>query len=1050
MCTIELNTFTRSLGDACRENVLGEKWLVVPSLRVGIQWLDTVTRSGQPVVNVRVKTIRHLALELAGPEMGMRRLEFLSGTRAEVIVAGIFDRMRERMTGYLSALEPDRHLIQMLYRMISDLRLAGLRAEKLRASAFEVGNKGKDIGIILGEYEKEMTSRKLADYASVLRIAGSELERNVSLLPAGVIILIPQDSEEELKSLERAFWDALPAGIRKVLPVDQPLSRPGGDFSDRDILQYVSRPDNAPRARGDNTAGIFRAIGEVNEVREVFRRSMEAGVPFDQIEIIHTDTETYVPLIYETAARFIPEKGGVPPVTFAEGVPVRYSRPGRALGAWLEWVRGGFPQHLLADMIQNGLLRIQTEKNSPGFVRLGAFFRSVRMGMGAERYLEALDLSISSLDNRLRKGVVREDEEEGRMAGRQAERLRECLEGLKIIRKLIAELIGHIPARDSRAERVLEHARYFLENMVRPVSQFDFYSRRKMIDEIMEYGSCLQGCGDLEGVDVWEWLEGLSGEVYLGGLGPRSGRLYVSNISQGGHSGRKYVFIVGMDDGRFPGAGLQDPLLLDAEREKLSADLTTASGLIAKKIRTFHSLLARQRGTVTLSYSCRDLAQDREMFPSAAMLSIYRLLSGTREGDLEAMLGWLGPPAAFAPHDASSAINETEWWLWRACTGKKVKEQERVIGREFPHLGRGFCASRARAGSCFTEYDGYVPEAGKDYDPFHEDGPVLSASMLESLGACPLEFFFKHILGIEPPEEYRIDPRFWLDPSQKGSLLHGLFREFMEILRKDGLLPDLSRDEERIRSILDSYIEVYRNLYPPPSGYIFDLDCRELRRAARIFLQEEEEFCRKNLPLCFEIAVGMKRESGGTFLDSLEPVKLALPDGRTIRLRGRIDRLDEISGRKNCFTVWDYKTGSSARYKQEDPFQGGRFLQGPVYLALAEEQLRKSVSPEARVEIFGYFFPNTREKGQRIAWDSSALARGKEIIGFLCQVLAGGCFPFTDKAEDVRYSQYQEAFGNMEEESRRIKLKLDDKENACLQTFRVLREEAQDKEAGNE
>jgi ATP-dependent helicase/nuclease subunit B len=1041
MCTVELNTFTRALCDVCRENMFGEKWLVVPSLRVGFQWLDKVTRSGQPVLNVRVKTIRHLALEFAGPEMERRRLEFLSGARAEVIVAGIFGSMREKITGYLWELKPDRHLTRMLYRMISDLRLAGLHAEKLRTSAFEVGNKGKDIGIILGEYEKEMISRKLADYASVLRMARSELERNISVIPAGIIFLIPQDSEEELRGLEKSFWDAIPAGIRKVLPVDQPDLRPGGD---------LSRPGDAPRARGDNTTGIFRAIGEVNEVREVFRRSMEAGLPFDQVEIIHTDTETYVPLIYEIAARFIPEKGGMLPVTFAEGVPVRYSRPGRALRAWLEWVRGGFPQQLLADMIQSGLLRIQTEKYSPGFVRLGAFFRSVRIGMGAEHYLEALDMSITSLNNRLRKEVVREDEEEGRTAGTGVERLRERLEGLKIIRELIAELVGHIPAQGSAANIVLEHARYFLENMARPVSQFDFYSRRKMIDEIMEFSSCLQERGELKGEDAWEWLDGLTEELYLGGLGPRPGRLFVSNISRGGHSGRKYTFIIGMDDGRFPGAGLQDPLLLDAEREKLSTELATASGWIAKKIRTFHSLLARLRGTVTLSYSCRDLVEDREMFPSAVMLSLYRLLSGNREGDLQAMLGWLGPTVSFAPDDGSSAANETEWWLWRACTGKKINDPERVIGREFPHLGRGFCASRARAGSCFTEYDGYVPEAGKDYDPSLKTGPVLSASMLESLGACPLEFFFKHILGIEPPEEYMIDPNLWLDPAQKGSLLHGVFREFMESLRQDELMPDLSRDEERILAILNSYIEEYRSFYPQPSEYIFDLDCRELRQAARIFLREEEEFCLKSLPLCFEIAVGMPREGGGTFLDSREPVKLALPDGRTIRLRGRIDRLDEISGRKASFTVWDYKTGSSSRFKQEDPFQGGRFLQGPVYLALAEEQLRKVVSPEARVEIFGYFFPNMREKGQRIAWDSSALAGGKEVIGLLCQLLAGGCFPLTDKPDDIRYSQYQEAFGDMEEEARRIKLKLTDQENVCLHAFRLLRGAAQDEESGNE
>jgi hypothetical protein len=34
------------------------KWLVAQWLRVGHQWLDAVTRAGQPIVNVHVKTIK--------------------------------------------------------------------------------------------------------------------------------------------------------------------------------------------------------------------------------------------------------------------------------------------------------------------------------------------------------------------------------------------------------------------------------------------------------------------------------------------------------------------------------------------------------------------------------------------------------------------------------------------------------------------------------------------------------------------------------------------------------------------------------------------------------------------------------------------------------------------------------------------------------------------------------------------------------------------------------------------------------------------------------
>ena len=78
-------------------------------------------------------------------------------------------------------------------------------------------------------------------------------------------------------------------------------------------------------------------------------------------------------------------------------------------------------------------------------------------------------------------------------------------------------------------------------------------------------------------LDLWEWLSSLPGTVKVGGSGPRPGRLHVAHALSGGHSGRKQTFVVGLDDSRFPGAGLNDPLLLDEERGKLSPKLPKAS-----------------------------------------------------------------------------------------------------------------------------------------------------------------------------------------------------------------------------------------------------------------------------------------------------------------------------------------------------------------------------------------------------------------------------------------------------------------------------------------
>ena len=103
--------------------------------------------------------------------------------------------------------------------------------------------------------------------------------------------------------------------------------------------------------------------------------------------------------------------------------------------------------------------------------------------------------------------------------------------------------------------------------------------------------------------DAWEWLARLPNESRVLGSGPRPGCLHVANVQSGGHSGR--VTHRDHRSGRqsLPGAGLQDPVLLDSERRQLSPQLADGgSPTWSKDWTTFTRLLARLRGKLTLSF----------------------------------------------------------------------------------------------------------------------------------------------------------------------------------------------------------------------------------------------------------------------------------------------------------------------------------------------------------------------------------------------------------------------------------------------------------------
>ena len=233
-------------------------------------------------------------------------------------------------------------------------------AGDLSPRLFEVEGKGRELISLLSAYEEELTSRNLIDLAGVMRLAAQRLQTDISALPPGCLVAAPQDMLEEMRGLERLLWEAIPAGNRLVLPVDRSCDGRAGGSSDSSLLAWTSHPREAPPPAHDGSVKMLRAVGEVNEVREVLRRCSGGGIPFDEVEILHTDAATYLPLIYEICSSLAPEEGGEVPATFAEGIPVRYSRPGRALTAWLSWIEEGFSQSTLVRMVQEGLLDLGT------------------------------------------------------------------------------------------------------------------------------------------------------------------------------------------------------------------------------------------------------------------------------------------------------------------------------------------------------------------------------------------------------------------------------------------------------------------------------------------------------------------------------------------------------------------------------------------------------------------------------------------------------------------------------------------------------------------
>ena len=509
-------------------------------------------------------------------------------------MARVFAKLAEGGEGYLFAQKPSPGLIRALASTLADVRLAGLSAKQLAVKHFEVEVKGRELAALLAAYEEELQASGQVDYAGVLLLAAARVRREPGAIPEGVRVLLPAEMARDFSRLERGLWEAIPEGRRGMLEgagfAGEEAKRRRGEEAEVAVppaagTQVEIAPFSAAlRPAAENSADLrhkaIAAVGEVNEVREVVGRCAASGWAWDDVEILYTDAETYLPLLYEFASRLWAEEKRLP-ITFAEGIPARYARPARALLGWLAWRREGFSQTALARLVQDGLLVIPGQEAAGySFARLAALLRGLPIGWGRERYARVLTRELEAVARRLTSVYEVEGLEDPSGYARVQ---REYRTGVKLLEGVVTALLAEAPEEEERPQALLAAATSFLTQHARATSEFDEYSRSRLLSEIRGLQECL-GEGEAPGIEVGAWLAELVQGLRVDALGPRPGCLYAAPFAQGGHSGRSHTFLLGLDDGRFPGGGTQDPLLLDGERSRLSRELPTAASRLSRRV----------------------------------------------------------------------------------------------------------------------------------------------------------------------------------------------------------------------------------------------------------------------------------------------------------------------------------------------------------------------------------------------------------------------------------------------------------------------------------
>lgn len=947
--------------EICSEHVLEEKILIVPSNSAGRQVLQAITKENVKFVNLKAVTLKELALELCKNSFYKKNVKYLDSV---VSLQFIMNKVEKLISSdelhYFNKIQVNSKICGTILSSLMELRMAGIDSCDLVENSFVSKSKGQDIKKMLAEYEEMIKEDNYFDDATLYRNSIEILNDNITECLEKLYYVVPN---LELAFLEKSFLEKITKGHYTEINFSRKLNV-GENFT------------------------LSKAYGESNEVHNVFKNIKNMGASLDDIVVFYTDTNTYSQLFYDGSLEY-----GIP-ITFGNGINIKNSTSGRLFFKLTNWIRKGYLASSLYDIFLSGDFKIVGDENV-SIGHLAKLLKTIGIGWDRNRYIVGIDNEIKHCENKILCC---------------AQSFKDYYEkkqlNLQLLKVLIKSILSYIPEKD---EEGLIDFKKFTNGIAKIMDEYsniksgiDLEGKKIIVDALKLCGSNSEPL--INQNDCIEFLEDSISGLRANVSNPKSGHIHICSYRNGLYVHRMTNFLIGVDSGKFPGSGLEDPIILDTERKKLSSYLPLKSEEINKNNQKMNNIISSISGKIFISYSCFDTNSNKVQYPSFIMLKVYRLIENDNSLDYSSLSTSFIIISSFVSTRPEESLDEAQWWLSSAIknTGKlKVSS----ITNFYEGLANGIKAMTNRKSEKFTKFDGKLTGFSGEFNPKENNDMIMSASQLEVLGKCPYQYFLKYILKIRVPEEVMQDAGIWLESAARGKLLHSVFEKFYRKLKDKDEKPCFDKHKLMLKSIAAEFIDDYKKKIVPQSEIVFEQEQSEILQSCRFFLISEEEQNNKANPCYFELSFGKGDENDE--IGIIDKAELRLKDDSKIYLRGVIDRVDkEIDGK---YRIIDYKTGSSYNYDNVDVFKGGRQLQHGLY-SLALEQVLKDKGLVNSPEVIeaGYIFPTLKGKGERYMRNQQNREEFYNILDEVLLHLEKATFHMTNDLSDCKFCDFND------------------------------------------
>lgn len=568
------------LSEFCIDNLMEEKIFIVPTKSIGMQMVNKMARDGIPSINLKIATIRGLAFEIC-EEYIEKNIDLVvdSITGSNLIIDILKKLSKEHSDFFFKKELIDSRTAEEVYKAIMELKYAGI-------TDFPTI---KNLDKIYKKYQENLKKLKAIDHSDVILIASSIDELN-NYKNKKIAIA----SNIEFNYVEEVLFNKLTHGnfIKIHMPVKTLEGHPRNyyfkEYETEDILKNKS-------------IHFYKSYGTKEEINFIIDDVKKRMIPADEVVIAYTNNK-YADLInIEFEQKNLP-------IAFGEGLGIEGSSTFRFINTIFNWTNKYYSVTELKPIFANG--DIKTNSSAPSLYDELLTYKII---FGRKNYFRKLYLD-EDLPSDLDLNKYRKDK-------------------LLWFREFFICLFDTIPNEDN-----FEFSKYipklisFIEKYVKNINKYDGAAKNVVLETLAQIENISMIVNKDEYFDMV--LSYIRRNRILRSQ-PQPGFAFTTNFRNAGFTGRKHLYLIGMDSDSISNKVIESPILLDVLRARLSSNLKYASDNYNSKKYKIKELLTADFESISIGYTNFDTVEVKGKSPSQIYTELMETCKIRKEIEVE-------------------------------------------------------------------------------------------------------------------------------------------------------------------------------------------------------------------------------------------------------------------------------------------------------------------------------------------------------------------------------------------------------------------------------